>query len=850
MSSSSSPVELSFSTVEDDSSMIDFSSSTINFSSSTNSFDMEILDAAENSEVANMEILEVSDYNSTDNSETIQEISNLDIFENFISNFDNNNSDLLNNLRQKLLDYPTTFLNVYRPGISYTLSEYLQTFHNSSFYYDNELDYLKEALYGTNSSYNYDNEGFPILPYINFSEYEMNNPFHVTHSYDIDSFLYTTKTLSIINTSIEFYPFPKKSWNLTHHNHEYWPIKNSNNKEINIQLVNIPHYKFGQFGLHNSFNILIFFPKLYNFNDSKHNTFISNEILSKWYDNILLPSLKKTYPSYIIQHFPNSFHIFLTKSKTNYYIYSPYGLPQKNLSKLTENIIKEIDIVSKSHNDFDYKQFEDFFFHIFAKNLKNFTSFKYINSCENVLNDILKYFSFQDNDLKNQIKLDLGMEFMPIDLTEYKSVYWKRDFSLKILNGLNSNPRIDNWALTYDICGTVGETKDKILKNYLFYTQTYHSDKEILSASIPTLLNALDKNDAIYNSSKIQKACTETINILNNIIPTNYSARLEYRLSYQIFYESLNIIDNKRFYFLQAKPFYLIPTLLATDFRAAKLQTFLQAYNLSINSSILSQKVTNYKYCLFLLMRSINQSFEIISESKMFGNSDLDNQKNIGTLELYRMIKQSNTAWLLNDIFDIENCELIIKVNNFNQFSRNNSQQLLVNNSNSFQKISNFSKESNLENEIIDLLENFNNQIDLLVDKIWLLFIEDCINKIYHEYIQTKFNEIELTIESLRNHMYETTYEIVKLSSRRQFTTIVDRFNLYFNIDNFPTGQGWKTLNYIKYYRIVYEEFNSIFQTVHTKLSDKFENQIIVPLSEKGKFIVSKRKASFINLSE
>ncbi|CAG8851582.1 16111_t:CDS:1, partial [Gigaspora margarita] len=38
-----------------------------------------------------------------------------------------------------------------------------------------------------------------------------------------------------------------------------------------------------------------------------------------------------------------------------------------------------------------------------------------------------------------------------------------------------------------------------------------------------------------------------------------------------------------------------------------------------------------------------------------FGNSVEDNPNNIGTLEIYRIIKQSNTIWLLSTIFNIDN---------------------------------------------------------------------------------------------------------------------------------------------------------------------------------------------------
>ena len=95
-------------------------------------------------------------------------------------------------------------------------------------------------------------------------------------------------------------------------------------------------------------------------------------------------------------------------------------------------------------------------------------------------------------------------------------------------------------------------------------------------------------------------------------------------------------------------------------------------------------------------MKSINQSFTAIPFiKKYFGDSNSDNENNVGTLELFQIIERSNVAWLLPDIFDIDNC-----IVNFS--SQINQQQLSITIPDEYKNIT--SEEKNQIENWIDII--------------------------------------------------------------------------------------------------------------------------------------------------
>ena len=477
-----------------------------------------------------------------------------------------------------------------REGVSFTLQTYLVHFLYDASQSDASLNDIKYAIYGAIGDHeNYGSDGLPVFPQIDLSEFKMNTSNHIAYKYDLDSFLLNTYTLNIITRPIQFFPFTNRLWNLNHHNHEYHDIIDNNGINRKVKLVNIPHFQLAQFGDFGIFKILVFFPKMYRVGSKKRN-YLTNATLSIWYDQIFLPALKDSCQLDVVHHYPSCFDAYLFKAKkdSGYYFHYPYGHPyglaQTHLSTLTTAIHSKIN-----SNNPNFTKFHDYFFHIYSKNTKLYTKFQNILGLHDALNFIYSHFSLTNNSWKNNTKIDFGIEFVSNNITPPESVYWARNSAINLLAGLGINfttnvsaSRIDNWLHTYDICGAIGEAKQAAIQNSIYYAQAYHIEKEAFSTSTSMLLAELTENTILKYPKKVNKACENLIQILNNINVTNFGARLEYRIGLPIINTFYSQVEVKIRPFLNTNPFYLIPTQLVSDVKIAKIKTFLNLYNFSL----------------------------------------------------------------------------------------------------------------------------------------------------------------------------------------------------------------------------------------------------------------------------
>ncbi|CAG8765601.1 677_t:CDS:1, partial [Cetraspora pellucida] len=298
---------------------------------------------------------------------------------------------------------------------------------------------------------------------------------------------------------------------------------------------------------------------------SKKQNFLTNNDLSIWYDQIFLPSLKEiNCPIDILHHYPPTFKAYYLKSKKDNgtCFNSPYPLPQIYLSSLSNTINTKIN--STPH----LSKFQNYFYHIYSKNIKLYTKFNNLIDIYDIpLSFIYSNFSLINTSWKENAKIDLGIEFIPNDISSFNSIYWSRNSVINLLQGIGvtfstniSTSRIDHWAHTYDISGAAGEAKTTGYQNGIYYAQAYHIEKEPFSSLTATLLAKLNENDAIRYPQKIQEACNSSISILNEITNTNYGARLEYRIKFENIHQITNIIIHKLSKFLETNSFYIIPT--------------------------------------------------------------------------------------------------------------------------------------------------------------------------------------------------------------------------------------------------------------------------------------------------
>ncbi|CAG8477519.1 9182_t:CDS:2 [Dentiscutata heterogama] len=587
----------------------------------------------------------------------------------------------ITSMSDSLFTFPVNNFSIIRTiDTEISLSKYLDKYLLPATLTNFSLDDLKVALFGIQSNLN-------NPPFISFEEYKMVSLNEIDYYFDLDSFLLTISTLSFIISPISFFIYPNKMWNLKNHNHEYYSITNpSSQKDEKIRLCNIPHFLFAQLTFFTPLKILIFFPKMFNF--KKRNSFLVNNMFELWYDEIFYPALIQICSKDILHHIPTSFqsHYNLSKKITqNTYIYDSYSLDNEYLQNLVD--IMRNNIRNNISKNPQLIVFEDFFFHIYAKNLKLSTKFKNIDKFKKSLNFITKNFDDSDSTWKNLAKFDLGIEFISTKNTP-TSVYWKRETSINLVKKIGatlafSSPTsgIFEWTHTYDIAGASGEASKFVQDNCrIFYVQTYHIDKEPLTASQPALFLNLTDYDAVYNSLKIQNTCKNIDQILNNSKSISFGARLEYRLSYQIteqFAKKL-IEENDLNIFLQTNPFFIIPTDIICNFKNKLLNVYLNAYNRSLKKSF-SPELVNYKISLYMLMKSIFHSIKTIPYSyKYFGTSNINNSNNDGTLEFFKTIHNYNIAWLPINQIQIQNCKIKITSKNFKQnfnFSLSNNNE-------------------------------------------------------------------------------------------------------------------------------------------------------------------------------
>ncbi|CAG8517764.1 2941_t:CDS:2, partial [Dentiscutata heterogama] len=117
-------------------------------------------------------------------------------------------------------------------------------------------------------------------------------------------------------------------------------------------------------------------------------------------------------------------------------------------------------------------------------------------------------------------------------LDDIKKHYMARNLAINLLKKIGttfttntSKSRIDNWLYTYNICSAAGEAKQIGIKNYIYYAQAYYIEKEAFLSLLPTLIAKLNKNDAKKYPSRVNKACSASIDILKEIVDTNFGSR-------------------------------------------------------------------------------------------------------------------------------------------------------------------------------------------------------------------------------------------------------------------------------------------------------------------------------------
>ena len=126
--------------------------------------------------------------------------------------------------------------------------------------------------------------------------------------WDLDSILAFPRSLAFARRGIVYSPNPLITANISTDIHLTMSVPDLSDpehpKNIRQPLKKVPHYCFGKVNGFPELSIFLFFPRLY---DADYDFIrLSNEVLQRWTDNILLPAIYEHLPSGHTQHVPAS----------------------------------------------------------------------------------------------------------------------------------------------------------------------------------------------------------------------------------------------------------------------------------------------------------------------------------------------------------------------------------------------------------------------------------------------------------------------------------------------------------------------------------------------------------------
>jgi hypothetical protein len=124
-------------------------------------------------------------------------------------------------------------------------------------------------------------------------------------TYDIDSIMGFVPSLALAKQGIRFNLTPHVVSNLESDIHLTFPVSTGHGRTRQVPLHTIPHYLFGRLVGHEDITIYLFFPRLWE--KSKMNNYLSQELLRRWTDRVLLPAIYSQASASTVQHYPGAY---------------------------------------------------------------------------------------------------------------------------------------------------------------------------------------------------------------------------------------------------------------------------------------------------------------------------------------------------------------------------------------------------------------------------------------------------------------------------------------------------------------------------------------------------------------
>lgn len=127
---------------------------------------------------------------------------------------------------------------------------------------------------------------------------------HPNIMFDIDSVMGFADSLAVAKQGIRFNLTPQVVSNLAADVHLTLWVSDGG-RGHRVPLYTVPHYLLGQPVGQEDIMIFLFFPKLYE--KRRDNNYLSQAVLERWTDRVLLPAIYGQEPASTLQHYPTSF---------------------------------------------------------------------------------------------------------------------------------------------------------------------------------------------------------------------------------------------------------------------------------------------------------------------------------------------------------------------------------------------------------------------------------------------------------------------------------------------------------------------------------------------------------------
>lgn len=401
---------------------------------------------------------------------------------------------------------------------------------------------------------------------LNWETYKVTNPKTQLEKFrDVDSFLYTSRDMSVIKAAIKLYPFPNRKSTISK-NYLQW----DKNEEI-VDIWKIPNYQIASFGLLDYFKVNAFFPDLQekHLQSGRQKTFVCDTQMESFYNDVIHAAIVRTLDKIYQSHFPENYDQAKGNSRTatNHFQFQGKAIP----SELSGRLFDEIRMICDSS-----RMYKSVFFHIHAKDLKNVTreilcDGRYLQCPVDRFHKAFPYFDLMNMNL-NYCFYDFAIETSSLHKDSGYSILCNSTFASKFVSEVVGGTKaiVYPWSMTTDIGGAAavkakskGKRRDD--PESVLLCQIYFSDKATFFSYTGSGVNGYSPAQVLTKSGTYQQNTLRIGNTLSATARTSFSARVEYRVSHKYLIDNYTDLCNQLDPYLYE--FIIIPTQICNAYK-------------------------------------------------------------------------------------------------------------------------------------------------------------------------------------------------------------------------------------------------------------------------------------------